>query len=46
MSTLRYNNIPAIVKIPHVDKDTRIGNIFNHIFGIMFQTEQTDITEE
>lgn len=44
MSENRRNNISAVVKIPPVDKDTRIGSVFNHIFGIIFQTEQTDIS--
>lgn len=37
------NNISPVIKIPPVDKDTRIGSIFNYIFGIIFQTEQTDM---
>ena len=32
----------VIVRIPNVNRDSRIGSVFNHIFSIMFQTEQTD----
>ena len=35
------NKISAMVLIPPVDKDTRIGSIFNEVFKIIFQTEQT-----
>lgn len=34
----------AIVLIPPIGRDARIGSVFNHIFSIMFQTEQTDTT--
>lgn len=36
---MHYN---AVVNIPSVGKDARIGSVFNHIFSIMFQTEETD----
>ncbi len=32
----------AIVRIPYVNRDSRIGSVFNQIFSIMFQTEQTN----
>ncbi len=32
----------TIVSIEPVDRDIRIGSVFNHIFSIIFQTEQTD----
>lgn len=35
-----------VVRIPPVDKDTRIGSVFNHIFSIIFQTEQTIIPND
>lgn len=45
MPDIRKSNISAVVKIPPVDKDTRIGSIFNHIFVVIFQTEQTEISK-
>lgn len=33
----------SVVRIPPVDKDSRIGSVFNHIFSIIFQMEQTDL---
>lgn len=30
------------VRIPNVNLDSRIGSVFNQIFSIMFQTEQTE----
>lgn len=33
----------AIVLIPPVDKEIRIGSVFNDIFSIIYQTEQTDM---
>lgn len=38
------NNIKAIVLIPPIGRDARIGSVFNHIFSIMYQSEQTDIS--
>lgn len=35
----------AIVKIPPLGRDARIGSVFNHIFSIMYQTEQTDTSD-
>lgn len=31
----------AVVRIPPIGRDARIGSVFNHIFSIMYQTEQT-----
>ncbi len=43
INTLRYllnfANMNSIVKIPNVDRDVRIGSAFNHLFRIIFQTE-------
>lgn len=36
------NEYNAIVLIPPIGRDARIGSVFNHIFSIMYQTEQTD----
>lgn len=36
---MEYN---AVVTIPPIGRDARIGSVFNHIFSIMFQTEETD----
>lgn len=36
----------SVIKIPSVDKDTRIGNILNHIFSIIYQMELTDVQED
>lgn len=36
----------ASVIIPAVNRDAKIGSVFNHVFRVMFQTEQTEIAEE
>lgn len=36
------NKFNAVVKIPAVDRDARIGSVFNHIFSVIYQTENTD----
>lgn len=33
------NEYNAIVLIPPIGRDARIGSVFNHIFSIMYQTE-------
>lgn len=38
------NEIPPIVRIPAVSREAQIGNVFNHVFSVMFQTEQTDLS--
>lgn len=32
----------AVINIPPIGRDQRIGSVFSHVFSIMFQTEQTD----
>lgn len=43
MLTTRAHMVSPTVRIPPVDKDTRIGNVFNDIFNIIYQTEQTEL---
>ncbi len=40
---LPANNIPSVILIPPVDRDSRIGSIFDEVFKIIFQTEQTEL---
>lgn len=43
---MKYSNGQnAMVIIPPIGRDARIGSVFNHIFSIMYQTEQTDTSE-
>lgn len=35
----------ASVIIPAANRDAHIGSVFNHVFKVMFQTEQTEITD-
>lgn len=32
----------AVITIPPIGRDHRIGSVFSHVFSVMFQTEQTD----
>ncbi len=32
----------VVVRIPNINKHSNIGSVFNQIFSIMFQTEQTN----
>lgn len=36
------NAYKVVVRIPYVNRDSKIGSVFNQIFSIMFQTEQTN----
>lgn len=31
-----------VVVIPNVDRDERIGSVFNHLFRVIYQTEEID----
>lgn len=31
-----------VVQVPNVDRDERIGSVFNHLFNIIYQTEEND----
>ena len=31
-----------VVPVPNVDRDERIGSVFNHLFNIIYQTEGND----
>ncbi len=37
------NPITPIICIPPVSREAHIGSVFNHVFSVMFQTEQTDV---
>lgn len=37
------NSINPIIVIPAASREEHIGSVFNHVFSVMFQTEQTDI---
>lgn len=39
----KHINTAVSVLIPSANIDTHIGSVFNHVFKVMFQTEQTEI---
>ena len=43
--TKLMSDTAASVIIPAANRDAHIGSVFNHVFKVMFQTEQTEITD-
>lgn len=44
MQEVEFTPYNAIVPIPPIGREARIGSVFNQIFSIMYQTERTDVS--